>query len=142
LEHRLEFVGHIADRDWYNDSKATNPNAASAALKSFDKVVWICGGLRKDLALDGLLDVVKEHVCFACVIGEDTGAYEALLVQAGVPFKVSKYIEQAVKDATHEGDACPVLLSPAAASQDQYQHYAERGTAFVQAIRKLGGADE
>ncbi len=137
LEHRLEFVGHIAGRDWYNDSKATNPDAAIAALNSFAQVVWICGGLRKDLALDDMLDVVKQHVCFACVIGEDTRAYEALLKQADIPFKVSKTMKQAVADASQEGDGCPVLLSPAAASQDQYQHYAERGAAFIQAIRAL-----
>ena len=137
LEHRLEFVGHIAGRDWYNDSKATNPDAAIAALNSFAQVVWICGGLRKDLALDDMLDVVKQHACFACVIGEDTRAYEALLKQADVPFKVSKNMKQAVLDASQEGDGCPVLLSPAAASQDQYQHYAERGAAFIQAIRAL-----
>ena len=141
LEHRLEFVGRIVGRDWYNDSKATNPNAAIAALKSFDEVVWICGGLRKDLALDGLIDVAKTHVRFACVIGEDTKAYEVMLTQAGVPFKVSKTMKEAVVHAKEQGD-CPVLLSPAAASQDQYPHYAERGADFIQAIRKLGGADD
>jgi len=134
LEHRLEFVGHIAGRDWYNDSKATNPNAAIAALESFDKVVWICGGLRKGLSLDTLIDVVKDHVSFACVIGEETQAYEAMLEESGIPYKVSVTMEQAVKDAKMQGD-CPVLLSPAAASQDQYQHYAARGLDFIHEIR-------
>jgi len=134
LEHRLEFVGHIEGRDWYNDSKATNPNAAIAALQSFDKVVWICGGLRKGLSLDTLIDVVKDHVSFACVIGEETQAYEEMLEQSGVPYKVSVTMEQAVKDAKKQGD-CPVLLSPAAASQDQYQHYAARGLDFIHEIR-------
>ncbi len=138
LEHRLEFIGHIAGRDWFNDSKATNPDAAIAALSSFDEVVWICGGLRKGLSMDGLIDVAKKHVRFACVIGEDTGAYEDMLKQAGVAYKVSHTIKQAVSDAKDEGD-CPVLLSPAAASQDQYQHYAERGADFIQSIRDLGG---
>ena len=141
LEHRLEFVGHIAGRDWYNDSKATNPDAAIAALSSFAEVVWICGGLRKALSLDGLVEVAKKHVRFACVIGEDSKAYEDMLKQAGVPYKVSHTIKQAVLDAKDEGD-CPVLLSPAAASQDQYKHYAERGADFIQNIRELGGADD
>ncbi|HIP06394.1 MAG TPA: UDP-N-acetylmuramoyl-L-alanine--D-glutamate ligase [Mariprofundaceae bacterium] len=138
LEHRLEFVGHIQGRDWFNDSKATNPNAAIAALTSFAQVMWICGGVRKGLALDDLVDVVRQHVCFACVIGEDTQAYEDVLNQAGIPFVVSKTVAQAVIDAQdHDSDA-PVLLSPAAASQDQYRHYAERGADYVQAIRGLG----
>jgi len=136
LEHRLEFVGHVAGRDWFNDSKATNPDAAQAALTSFDKVVWICGGLRKGLSLDALTDVVKEHVTFACVVGKDTGAYAELLKNAGVPHVISGNIEQAVKDAKRKGKV-PVLLSPAAASQDQFNNYAERGHAFVKAIRGL-----
>ncbi len=136
LEHRLEFVGHIAGRDWFNDSKATNPDAAEAALVSFDKVVWICGGLRKGLSLDALTPVVKEHVAFACVIGEETKAYAELLEQAGVPFVISKTIEQAVADAKKQ-DSKPVLLSPAAASQDQFKSYAERGLTYIKAIREL-----
>jgi len=137
LEHRLEFVGHMQGRDWFNDSKATNPNAAIAALTSFEKVVWICGGVRKGLALDDLIVIVKKHVCFACVIGEDTSAYEALLNQAGVDFVVSKTMTQAVADAQQHENGTPVLLSPAAASQDQYRHYAERGVDYIQAIRAL-----
>ncbi|MDQ7004451.1 MAG: UDP-N-acetylmuramoyl-L-alanine--D-glutamate ligase [Ghiorsea sp.] len=138
LEHRLEFVGHVAERDWFNDSKATNPNAAIAALTSFEQVNWICGGLRKGLALDDLVDVVKKHVCFACVIGENTAAYEDLLKQAGVAFVVSKTMKKAVGDVASQQNEYPVLLSPAAASQDQYRHYAERGADYVQAMRTLG----
>ncbi len=139
LEHRLEFVGHIQGRDWFNDSKATNPNAAVAALASFEKVIWICGGVRKGLTLDVLTDMVKKHVCFACVIGEDTKPYETMLAQAGVSFVVSKTMTQAVSDAQSSESHVPVLLSPAAASQDQYRHYAERGLDYIQAIRALGG---
>ncbi len=141
LEHRLEYVGHAAGRDWFNDSKATNPDAAVAALHSFKQVVWICGGLRKELPLDDLIEVARKHASFACVIGEDTAPYVALLEQAGVPFKISKNIAQAVLDAV-ENSADDVLLSPAAASQDQFSHYAERGQAFVTAIRALESADK
>lgn len=136
LEHRLEFIGHMADKDWFNDSKATNPDAADAAISSFDKVVWICGGLRKGLDLNSLANTVKNHVAFACVVGKDAKAYEKLLKQAGVPYKVSKTIAQAVKDAAKQSCGS-VLLSPAAASQDQFANYAERGEAFVKSIREL-----
>jgi len=142
LEHRLEFVGRIAGKDWFNDSKATNPEAAVAALTSFDKVIWICGGLRKDLSLDSLVDMVQAHVSYACVVGKDAKAYEAMLKQAGVPYVVSKTIEKAVKHAYKYAalDHEPVLLSPAAASQDQFKSYTERGVAFVKAIRGLKDA--
>jgi len=100
-------------------------------------VIWICGGLRKGLSLDVLVDAVREHVCFACVIGADSKAYEAMLKQAGVPYRVSKTLARAVRDAAKQ-PAAPVLLSPAAASQDQFENYAERGEAFVRSIRELG----
>ncbi|MDQ6989332.1 MAG: UDP-N-acetylmuramoyl-L-alanine--D-glutamate ligase [Mariprofundaceae bacterium] len=137
LEHRLEYIGTFAERACYNDSKATNPDASLAALTSFQQATWICGGLRKGLALDGLLDAVKQHVDFACVIGKQPQAYIALLEQAGVPFVVSKNVEQAVQDAFEFGKA-DILLSPAAASQDQFKNYAERGKSFVQAIQNHG----
>lgn len=136
LEHRLEFVGRVAGRDWFNDSKATNPDAAIAALTSFDEVVWICGGLRKDLSLGSLIDVVCDHVSFALVIGNEPDAYTMMLDMADVPYMVSHTIEQAVLDAAQKTEG-PVLLSPAAASQDQFKNYAERGKAFVNAIRGL-----
>ncbi|MDX8388670.1 MAG: UDP-N-acetylmuramoyl-L-alanine--D-glutamate ligase [Ghiorsea sp.] len=136
LEHRLEFVGNIGGRDWFNDSKATNPDAAVAALTSFEQVNWICGGLRKGLSLDGLRDVVKKHVSFACVVGKDSSAYVDLLKEAGVPYVISKTIEKAVKAAKEKGQDA-ILLSPAAASQDQFNNYADRGHAFVKAIRAL-----
>jgi len=136
LEHRLEFVGRVAGRDWFNDSKATNPDAAVAALSSFDKVTWICGGLRKDLSLACLLDPVIKHVSFACVVGKDRDAYIKLLKEAGVPYTVSKTMKRAVDDAVKQG-VDPILLSPAAASQDQFSNYAERGKAYVKAIREL-----
>ena len=122
LEHRLEFVGNTVGKDWFNDSKATNPDAADAALSSFDKVVWICGGLRKELDLGSLTNTVQKHVMFACVVGKDAKAYEQLLKQAGVPYTVSKTIPRAVKDAAKQ-DCNAVLLSPAAASQDQFTNY-------------------
>ncbi|MDQ7058850.1 MAG: UDP-N-acetylmuramoyl-L-alanine--D-glutamate ligase [Ghiorsea sp.] len=136
LEHRLEFVGNIEGKDWFNDSKATNPDAAGAALSSFDKVVWICGGLRKELDLGSLTKTVQKHVMFACVVGKDAKAYEQLLKQAGVPYTVSKTIPKAVKDAAKQ-HCNAVLLSPAAASQDQFSNYAERGEVFVKSIREL-----
>ncbi len=140
LEHRLEFVGTFSERACYNDSKATNPNATLAALESFEQVTWICGGLRKGLSLDDLHDAVKKHVHFACVIGKDRAAYVALLKQAGVPFVVSKTMKQAVKDAFKQGQGT-LLLSPAAASQDQFKNYAERGQAFVQALQAWKNPD-
>jgi len=137
LEHRLHYIGHRAGKPWYDDSKATNPAAAAAALASFERVIWICGGLTKDLDIMPLADAVKRHVAFACIIGKHPKPYEALLKQAGAPCRVAGDIQHAVVLAAQDNMPLPVLLSPAAASQDQFRDYAERGDRFAEAVVSL-----
>ena len=137
LPHRLRLLGHIANHEWFDDSKATNPAAAEAALNAFKQVIWICGGLRKDLDLSTLKNTVKEHVSHALVIGSDQDAYIELLQQSGVSYDVAGTVKKAVIMASKNKSMLPVLLSPAAASQDQFANYAERGKAFATAIAEL-----
>jgi len=140
LKHRLEHVTMVDGRDWYDDSKATNPDAAIAALQSFKKTIWICGGLRKDLDLSPLVPIINKHVSKALVIGKKTAAYVEMLKEADIPYEVVGTINKAVAIAAKYEGNDPVLLSPAAASQDQFKDYVERGNTFVKAIEKLGGA--
>jgi len=139
LKHRIEHIGLQAGRDWYDDSKATNPDAAIAALKSFNKTLWICGGLRKELDLSSLIPAVQEHVKEAFVIGKEPKAYVELLEKAKVPYQVAGNIRKAVSLAAETKGNEPVLLSPAAASQDQFKNYTERGLAFAAAVHELPG---
>ncbi|RMH60487.1 MAG: UDP-N-acetylmuramoyl-L-alanine--D-glutamate ligase, partial [Zetaproteobacteria bacterium] len=128
---------HALGHDWYDDSKATNPAAAMAALGEFARVIWICGGLTKGLDLSAMRDAVAAHVRYAYVIGHDARPFLSLLQAAGVQAEYVRTMEQAVAAAAQSPDELPVLLSPAAASQDQFRDYAERGRAFVNAVRKL-----
>ncbi len=137
LSHRLQSLGVVARREWFDDSKATNPDAAMAALDAFDQVIWICGGLTKGADLTPLKDIVAAHVAHALIIGKDSKPFAELCQQAGVPTTIAGNIEQAVRQAAHAQPGLPVLLSPAAASQDQFRDYAERGKAFAHAIRTL-----
>lgn len=137
LSHRLQSLGFIAGREWFNDSKATNPDAAIAAISSFHQVIWICGGLRKGLDVSVLKDAVAAHVEHIYIIGKDPRAFTELAEKAGVPATFVKTMEQAVKQASMTQQGLPVLLSPAAASQDQYGNYAERGDAFAAAVKML-----
>ncbi|MDX8411365.1 MAG: UDP-N-acetylmuramoyl-L-alanine--D-glutamate ligase [Mariprofundaceae bacterium] len=137
LPHRLQALGFHHDRAWYNDSKATNPAAAMAALTGFPQALWICGGLRKGLDLSSMRDVVAGHVAHGFVIGANPEPYVQLLEQAGIAYSIAGEVVNAVRQAAAYAPALPVLLSPAAASQDQFKHYAERGEAFAQAIRSL-----
>lgn len=137
LAHRLQNVGETAGKQWFDDSKASNPTAAIAALQSFEQVTWICGGLRKGLDLSPLIPSVRQHVAVALVIGKETDAYIKMLEASGVPYKVAGNIERAVAMAADVRGGNPVLLSPAAASQDQFVNYVERGRAFVNAMANL-----
>ncbi|MDX8396495.1 MAG: UDP-N-acetylmuramoyl-L-alanine--D-glutamate ligase [Mariprofundaceae bacterium] len=139
LKHRLQHVAVSHGKDWYDDSKATNPDAAAAALHAFDKTLWICGGLRKELDLTLLEETSRNHVTHAYVIGKEPKAYTDMLDKAGVPYTVVGDIQQAVTLAGQHIANHPVLLSPAAASQDQFKNYSERGNAFITAVRALGG---
>jgi len=138
LPHRLRLIGNVAGHDWFDDSKATNPAAAQAALSSFDQSIWICGGLRKGLDLMPLSNTVSNHVSHAIVIGKEKQAYIELLQKAGISYTVGGTVERAVIMAANHASNLPVLLSPAAASQDQFANYVERGHAFAKAIQHLG----
>lgn len=140
LPHRLQSVGSFRGRLWYNDSKATNPAAAIAALNGFDQTLWICGGLRKGLDLGCMAEVVARHVVHGFVIGADPEPFVRMLEQAGTPCTIAGDIRKAVKLAASFAPAYPVLLSPAGASQDQFRDYAERGEIFMKAVRALGAS--
>ncbi|HKJ83483.1 MAG TPA: UDP-N-acetylmuramoyl-L-alanine--D-glutamate ligase [Mariprofundaceae bacterium] len=137
LPHRLQLVGQKAGHRWFDDSKATNPSSAAAALAAFDRALWICGGLPKGVDLAPLVEVVRRHVAHAFVIGKDPKPYVDLLKRAGVPYSVVGNITRAVVAAASHTEAEPVLLAPAAASQDQFRDYAERGGRFIDAVASL-----
>ncbi|MDQ6963908.1 MAG: UDP-N-acetylmuramoyl-L-alanine--D-glutamate ligase [Mariprofundales bacterium] len=137
LAHRLQWVARIADHDWFNDSKATNPAAAAAALVALDRAVWICGGVTKGVDLSPLRSVVRDHVPLMVVIGRESAPFVALADSADVAYEVADSMEQAVYLAATLGQQMPVVLSPAAASFDQFANYAARGDAFVAAVRGL-----
>lgn len=138
LAHRLQHVGMFAGKDWYDDSKATNPDAAAAALKSFEQVLWICGGLRKGLDLHNLAPIAAKRVVHAFVIGKEPRPYTDMLKTAEVPYTIAGDIREAVRLAAEFSSSNPVLLSPAAASQDQFNNYAERGELFARTAAEFG----
>ncbi len=138
LPHRLQWIGGCGGRDWYDDSKATNPAAAEAALRAFDAVVWICGGVTKGCDIMALLPDVRDRVRLAVVIGTDPEPFVALAGKAGVPWKVAVDMAQAVETVASAEAGLPVVLAPAAASFDQFSDYAARGDAFIRAVTEQG----
>ena len=136
--HRLEEVAVRHGVRYVDDSKATNPHAAASALVAHDSVVWIAGGLLKGLALDDLAALLPGRVRLVVAIGVGAEAVEALARRAGVPAVRADTLDRAVPLAARyaePGDT--VLLSPAAASFDQFASYAARGLAFRAAVERL-----
>jgi UDP-N-acetylmuramoylalanine--D-glutamate ligase len=132
LPHRISWVAEIEGVTYIDDSKATNPHATLRALEGFEGVVLIAGGRAKGLDLSALARA-KGNLVGAVVMGEAAADLEVIL--AGVPVRRAANVEEAVEIAASMAKpGNVVLLSPGAASLDQYANYAERGDRFVKAV--------
>lgn len=135
VPHRLELVAERAGVRWVNDSQATIPVAAIAALEAYEApVVLIAGGKDKGLEYAAFADAVAARCRAVVLIGETAPTIEAL-VGGRVPVHRAGSMSQAVRiagDLARPGDV--VLLSPAAASFDMFVDYAARGDAFRDAV--------
>jgi UDP-N-acetylmuramoylalanine--D-glutamate ligase len=142
LPHRLERVATIDGVTYVNDSKATSPEATVWALTSYDKVIWIAGGLSKEVGYDALIPYLPK-IAHAFLIGKAAGELAAFLARHGVSATASGTMERAVTGAhamaASGKGAKVVLLSPACASFDQYRSFEKRGDDFRAQVKKLGG---
>jgi UDP-N-acetylmuramoylalanine--D-glutamate ligase len=128
LPHRLERIGAARGVAWVNDSKATNADAAGKALAAFDRVRWIAGGRAKEGGIAPLADWFP-RVAKAYLIGESAAQFGAQL--GDHPNAICGDLATAARQAwaeAAEGDT--ILLSPAAASFDQFPDFEARGAAF------------
>lgn len=142
--HRIELVRNRNGVQWVNDSKATNAHAAAAALASFDSVIWILGGLFKGVDVSSLIEKHRSRLKGVVVIGVDQSASRLWLEQLAleIPIRFIPDQDHVMAAAVNAADALAetgdtVLLAPAAASMDQFQNYADRGTQFVAAVEGL-----
>jgi UDP-N-acetylmuramoylalanine--D-glutamate ligase len=140
--HRIELVAEQGGIRWVDDSKATNPHAAAASLNSFEKVIWLVGGLLKGVDLNDLVAKYVDRLSGAIVIGsERTQVLEALakhapnvpVIEISAPENVMHFAVAAARDLAKPGDV--VLLAPAAASMDQFKDYADRGNQFAEQVK-------
>jgi UDP-N-acetylmuramoylalanine--D-glutamate ligase len=143
--HRIEEVAVIGDVRYVDDSKATNPHAALASLRSFESVIWVAGGLAKGASFDELVQSAAPRLRGAVVLGTDRELVRTALERHApdvpvidVPDRETGAMERVVEAAASlasPGDT--VLLAPAAASQDMFANYSARGDAFVAAVEQL-----
>jgi UDP-N-acetylmuramoylalanine--D-glutamate ligase len=145
--HRIELVAAVGGVDYIDDSKATNPHAAAAALGAYDPVVWVAGGLVKgDSAdLEQLTGEAAPRLRGVVLFGADRGIIATALARHAPDVPVVEVSEtdtgamdlvvKAAAELAMPGDT--VLLAPAAQSFDMFRDYPARGAAFAAAVRRL-----
>lgn len=142
IEHRLEFVCERGGVRYYNDSKATTPESAMAALESFDApIILIAGGYDKHVSFDTFAERTAYRARAAILLGETAGKIAEGLERHprdGFTWSVVGTLAEAVHRAS--GIARPgdiVVLSPACASYDMFVNYEERGKQFKEVAKGL-----
>lgn len=144
--HRIELILEKDGISWIDDSKATNPHAASASLESFDSIVWIVGGLLKGVDIAPLVEKHASRLKAAVVIGLDREpvlraleihAPKVPVIEIGSGDLVMDRAVAAAQGLASGGDT--VLLAPSSASMDQFKDYADRGHQFSSAVTRING---
>lgn len=138
VEHRIEYVADINGKSFYNDSKATNPEASFVAIKSFEgkKLTLIAGGRDKNTDLTEFCqNYINKYVSTVILIGEATQRFKDNMENNG--FKniiLSNSLEEAIETSLKLDNEI-VLLSPACASYDMFNSYEHRGEVFKEYVK-------
>jgi len=141
LAHRQEQIADIGGIRFVNDSKATNAQATARALACYDAIYWIAGGRPKEGGLASLAPSFG-RIRHAFLIGEAANQFAAEL-DGRVCYTIAGDLTTAVRAAWRRAAKDPrgggvILLSPAAASFDQFANFEARGEAFRAAVGRLG----
>ncbi|RMB67377.1 UDP-N-acetylmuramoyl-L-alanine--D-glutamate ligase [Corynebacterium macginleyi] len=147
--HRGAVVHEHGGVSYIDNSKATNPHAADAALGGYDSVIWIAGGQLKGADVDELIATHAARLKAAVLMGIDKSIIAAALARHAPHTPVELIedtdpevaVDSAVRAAVQHAKAGDtVLLAPAAASLDMYTGMAQRGDVFAAAARKIACA--
>ncbi|MCK8617245.1 UDP-N-acetylmuramoyl-L-alanine--D-glutamate ligase [Fructobacillus sp. M158] len=140
VKHRLEYLFKEDGVIYYNDSKATDIEATQAALSAFkEPTILLAGGLDRGDDLNRLVPDLK-NVIQVIAFGQTTDKVVAMAKAANLPVTVVENVEEAAPLAVQMAKPGEVvLLSPAAASWDQYPNFEIRGDKYVAALKKALG---
>jgi UDP-N-acetylmuramoylalanine--D-glutamate ligase len=143
--HRIADLGEVGGVRYVDDSKATNPHAATSSLQAYDPVVWVAGGLAKGASFDDLVRSVRSRLRGVVLLGRDRAVIAAALSRHApdVPVidvgdgetDVMDRVVGAAAVLAQPGDT--VLLAPGCASMDMFANYGARGDAFASSVRRL-----
>ena len=144
LEHRLEYVNTINEVQYYNDSKATTPEAAIAGIKAFDSpTILIAGGYNKKVSLSQFARECTKNTKYVILVGETANNIQELIKnvkgeKAEPEVYVATSLDESVRKACEIAEAGDVvLLSPACASYGMFTNYEERGKKFKELVHRL-----
>jgi UDP-N-acetylmuramoylalanine--D-glutamate ligase len=146
VPHRLERIRQLEGVTWFNDSKATNYDAAEVALRALQgPLVVLAGGEAKQGDAEGWLAGLRREAAAVVLFGAARDAFRALLEQGGYRGAVHQVegLDQGIPLAqrlAQEHRCRAVLLSPACASFDQYRDFEARGEHFRQRVLELSAA--
>ncbi len=136
LPHRLELVRQLRGVEWINDSKATNVDSTTVALKAIaGPLIWIAGGRGKGVTYAPLEPLLGSRLRRSLLIGEDAGRIESELPRAAERVETLEHAVARSAEIARPGDT--VLMSPACASYDQFKSYADRGQCFRALVEAL-----
>ncbi|WP_151524167.1 UDP-N-acetylmuramoyl-L-alanine--D-glutamate ligase [Serinicoccus kebangsaanensis] len=152
--HRTSIVAEHEGVTWVDDSKATNPHAALAALRAYPHIVWVAGGQLKGAEVEDLVAEVAPRLRAVVLLGTDrhrigeavrrhapdVPVHDAGVTDHGDMAAVDRVMDDVVaRCAAFAAPGDVVLLSPAAASLDMFPSYGSRGDVFAAAVRRALG---
>ncbi len=142
VPHRLEKVGSLQGMTVFNDSKATNYDAAAVAIQALKgPIVLLAGGLSKQGDSKHWLELINDKVCSIALFGSDRNILMGLIRNSKYSRMITSHatldsaVTAAIQQAINE-NATSLLLSPACASFDQYKDFEARGDHFKQLIEE------
>ncbi|XVN43216.1 MAG: UDP-N-acetylmuramoyl-L-alanine--D-glutamate ligase [Candidatus Rickettsia vulgarisii] len=144
LPNRMQYIGNIdsseGEINFYNDSKATNAEAASKSIGALDNIYWLVGGIAKEGGIEELESLFPK-IRKAYLFGQDKENF-ALTLKGKVDFQICSDLTESFNYAYEDArkdmvDVKNILLAPACASFDQFKNFEERGELFIKLCNSL-----
>ena len=142
LPHRLQFVGDVQGRQFYNDSLATTPESAEVALAAFDEpIILLAGGYDKHVDLNRMAAAIARRAKAVSLMGQTAGMLRESIVSSDVNNCEVSLPQPSFAAAfewawLHSAPGDVILLSPGCASYDWFRNFADRGAQFAELVRK------
>ncbi|MGV2333262.1 MAG UNVERIFIED_CONTAM: UDP-N-acetylmuramoyl-L-alanine--D-glutamate ligase [Planctomycetaceae bacterium] len=139
LPHRMQFLGTKYDIDFYNDSKATNADAAARSIGLLHNIYLLLGGVPKEGGIKDLLHL-NSHITKAYIFGQAKSLFAEQL-EGLIAYEICDNIDEATKKAVSDARSSKakanILLAPACASFDQFKDFEERGYHFIELYDRM-----